>query len=390
MRIELIFIGNELLRGAVVNTNAAYLGQQIASLGWEVSQQTTIADVPEEIEECLTSALKRADLLLMTGGLGPTVDDRTRAVLAKLFNTELALNEEIYGHLKARYGDQELSLENQATIPRAAKALLNPSGTAPGLILEKKGKLLIALPGVPVEMKALFEGHVRAYLKERYKEQMHQAVESISFFALSESELDPIVRKIETKFPRVDFGIYPSYGVLNLILTSASLDDVVGAKKALIQALPQHHFSSLNGKLEEAIHAWMIAQGKTLALAESCTGGRIAAQLTALPGSSRYLLGSFVTYSNHLKESVLGVSKATIEKYGSVSQETAKEMLQGLFQVTDADYGLAITGLAGPEGGSERLPVGTLFIAVGARGQPPRLEQYYFPGNREKIQLLGS
>lgn len=388
MRIELIFIGEELLRGAVVNTNAAYLGFQFSTLGWKVSQQTIIPDIPEIIKECVGDALKRADLILMTGGLGPTLDDCTRKALATLFDTELVRSEEVFADLKARYGNRAISLEDQATIPRLAKALFNPVGTAPGLLLEKEERLLVALPGVPIEMRTLFEEKVRPYLLKRYKERRTFLADSLSFFAVTESEMDLVIRKVHARYPEVEFGIYPREGTLTINLIANHAQPLEEVKQELIRAFPQHQFSSVNGKLEEAIHAWMIAHHKTLALAESCTGGRIAAQLTALAGSSQYFLGAFVPYSNRLKERVLGVSKQTLIEHGAVSEEVVEEMLLSLFRLTEAEYGLAITGLAGPDIKDEKLPVGTLYIAVGARGQNPRIESYCFSGNREKIQLL--
>lgn len=388
MRTELIFIGDELLTGAVVNSNAAYLGQKLSGMGLKVARHTAIADEPHAISQGLTEAVLRSDLVLMTGGLGPTLDDRTREVLATLFDTSLELNEQVFSELKKRYGQMQLSLKNQATIPKSAKALINPNGTAPGLILEKKGKVLIALPGVPLEMKALFEGEVLPFLKERYREETAFFSENLTFFCLSESALDPVLRKLAR--PDVEMGIYPSYGVLRVVLTSKNLSEIHALKKEIIAAFKENHFSSPSNTLEEAIQMELLSQGKKLAIAESCTGGRIAAALTSIAGSSGYLLGSLVTYSHAFKESLLGVAPSTLEKKGDVSSETVLEMLEGLFAKTGADYGLAVTGVAGPGGGSAALPVGTFFIAAGARGQKPLFERHYFPGNREKIQLIAT
>lgn len=390
MRIELVFIGDELLRGAVVNTNAAYLGQELAALGWKVARQTCIPDQPESIEECLKSALARSDLIVMTGGLGPTLDDRTRDVLAQLFETELALNEEVFGALQARYGHMELSLRNQATIPRTAKALPNSTGTAPGLILEKEGKVVIALPGIPLEMKALFKESVLPFLKERYREEAQFSSENITLICVSESALDPILRKISERYPAVEFGIYPSFEVLTITLTSRQKQWFAKVKEEIQAAFPFNHFSSPSGKIEEAILQLMIAQKKKLVIAESCTGGRVAARLTSVAGASHYLLGSLVTYSNEFKEKLLGVSAKTLKEKSDVSEAVALEMVQGIFHTTQADVGLAVTGLAGPTGGSDKTPVGTLYIAAAERGKDPLVQHYFFPGSREKIQLLAT
>ncbi len=394
VRVECIFIGEELLRGSVINTNAAYIGKRLMACGFTVSAHACIPDSDEAIERAIGEALGRADLVLTTGGLGPTLDDVTRKSLAKLFDTELVLKEELLADLKKRYGNRDLSLENQATIPRTAHALPNSIGTAFGLVLEKKrgqgGCTLIALPGVPVEMKALFEEQVVPFLKKRYSKQLPLATDSLHLFGVSESTIDPILRKLEPLHPGVRFGIYPSDGLLTITLTASSKERLFPIKAALQNAFARNWFESQAGLLEEAILRWMVSHQKTLALAESCTGGRVAAKLTSIPGASDYFLGSFVTYSEQLKTNCLGVLPATLAQKGAVSEETTLEMLGGLFNHTAADYGLAVTGLAGPGPSDSTLPVGTCFIAAGERGHRPCVEKYSFPFGREKTQLLAT
>jgi nicotinamide-nucleotide amidase len=394
MQIECVFIGEELLRGAVVNSNAAYIGKALMACGWPVSAHACIADVPEEMERVLVSALERADLVVTTGGLGPTLDDRTRSTLAKIFDTDLVLKEELLSALKARYGTRDLSLENQATIPRTARALPNSIGTAFGLVLEKqmghRKAVLIALPGVPLEMRTLFEEEVIPFLKKRFPHPKAFATDQLHLFGISESSIDPILRKLEPQYPEVQFGIYPSDGLLTLTFTAPTHEPLSKIKASVQSSFPQNWFPSKTGAIEEAIWEWMVSHRKTLALAESCTGGRVAAKLTSVPGASAYFLGSFVTYSNPFKTAFLDVSKATLSTKGAVSEETTLEMLEGVLKQTGADYGLAVTGLAGPSTADSPLPVGTFFIAAGAKGQKPHLARYCFPFGREKTQVLAT
>lgn len=388
MRVEVISIGEELLKGAIVNTNVAYLSQQLLELGWKVTRQTTLPDSPEIIREGLAEALQRASLVLMTGGLGPTLDDVTRSALADLFESPLVLNDEVLAHLKQRYGARAISIENQATLPEAALPLLNPTGTAPGLWMERNQRVAIALPGVPYEMRALFEERVKPRLLSHFSQQQRLHMEKVHLFGVSESVLDPVIRTIESHHPEIEFGIYPSSGVLTATFSGRHQERVRLVKQELLAAFPDRHYSSPSGTLEEAIHLWMVDNKKTLALAESCTGGRLASRFTAFPGSSRYFLGSLVTYSNGLKEKLLQVPAETLTCYGAVSAETAKAMVQGVLKTTPADYAVAVTGIAGPDGGSLDKPVGTLFVAVAKRGSTPVVTHFSFPGNREKTLLL--
>jgi nicotinamide-nucleotide amidase len=379
--IEIIAIANEVLCGMTVNTNAAFISEQLSLAGWTISRHTTLPDDPAALEEGLKEALERSSLVITTGGLGPTCDDLTRDVFAKLFDSPLRFDETVAAHLKKRFGNQLISLEDQATIPAKAQPLLNDVGTAPGLVFPH----LIALPGVPQEMRHMFLHKVLPYLKEHFPIPPDRHRETIHLCLLPESAIDPLLREIQADNPEVSIGIYPSYGTVTVFFSGAKKEQVALASQRLQKAFATHIFPT--GKIEEAIHETLIQRKKTLALAESCTGGLIASHLTALPGASAYFLGSLVVYSNSLKERLLGVSPETLRQHGSVSPEVASEMLQGLFKATGADYGIAVSGIAGPTGGTPEKPVGTIWAAIGERGKPPHIGTFQARGSRETIIL---
>ncbi len=383
MEIEIIAIGEEIVSGAVVNTNGAFLSRALGLEGWKVVRQTAVSDDPDRLKRAVESALKESDLVITTGGLGPTLDDRTRETLCEIFQTELALNLEVLSRLKTRYGDH-VSVEDQARVPRSAHIFPNPIGTASGLLFERGGKTLIALPGVPLEMQTLFTQEVLPYLRKRYAS-VQRYKEVIHFCLLTESMLDPFLRELQEKSPLLDIGIYPEYGQLTIVLASLHVEMVRAAKEQLVNLFPTHYFKG--ERIEMAIHAWMLEHCKTLALAESCTGGAMAARFTALAGASDYFLGSLVVYSAAWKQKLLGVHALD---NGAVSEQTALEMCEGLFKTTKADYALALTGVAGPTGGSAECPVGTVYLAFGERGMRPQLIHSVFKGDRAKIIQLAT
>lgn len=383
MAVEIISIGDELLRGAYPNTNAAFIARQLSQHGWKVIQQTTVPDNEQLLTKAFQEAFERASIIIATGGLGPTIDDLTRSVLARLFHCDLCFNEKVAEQLSARFGKQLSSLENQATIPSKAIPIFNGVGTAPGLILRSEKKFVICMPGIPVEMERMMAEQVLPYLQENYPPKEKLFSETLHFCALNENAIDEVLRKIS--IGKVEVGIYPSYGTVTVSLFAKTPKEISRIKEALLNAFPQHLFPAENGKIEEAIHSWMIEHHKTLALAESCTGGKMASQLTALPGASNYFLGSLVTYSNGVKEKILHVSEAVLKQHGAVSSETVKEMARNLLQITGADYGIAVSGIAGPTGGTKEKPVGTVFAALIEKGHEPHAWRFQISGNRAKI-----
>lgn len=387
MDIEIVAIGNELLTGFTVNTNAAYLSRELLIAGYPVHRHTVLPDEEMTLRKGLREALTRGRVVITTGGLGPTCDDLTRPIAAELFGSDFYLNEEVAEELKKRYGSLPISLEHQATVPRKALILKNPVGTAPGMIFHTDTSTLILLPGIPNEMKEIFSSHVIAFLQSRFPLKEKHSRRSLHLFNVSESQVDPTLRDIKSKFPNLELGIYPSNGVLNIEIVSLKGKDqeVESAYQAIAHPFDAHLFESPNGKIEEAVHEAFISSKKTLSLAESCTGGAIAASLTKLPGASEYFLGSFVVYSNLLKTRILQVPESLLIEKGAVSQETAKAMVLGLMEKTDSDYGAAITGIAGPTGGTPDKPVGTVWMAFCKKGDEPKAIKKHCFGNRLMI-----
>jgi nicotinamide-nucleotide amidase len=289
--------------------------------------------------------------------------------------------------LKKRFGESLVSLKDQATIPTSATPLLNQVGTAPGLIFDMGNKHLILLPGVPLEMQKMLIDQVIPYLQKAVLKGSDVYTETVHFCSLTESQLDPLLREFKQSSQDIQIGIYPRPGVVNVCFTAKKKEVLAPLVSKIKHAYPTHFFESKSGNIEEAIHTWMINQKKTLALAESCTGGSIASHLTLLDGASGYFLGSLVVYSNALKQSLLGVSKKTLQSKGAVSPEVVKEMLEGLFSATPADYGIAISGIAGKAGGTPETPIGTIWIAFGERGKPATVFTYLARGSREMIIL---
>lgn len=384
MNIEIIAIGAEVLKGFTVNTNAAFISQKLAHSGFQVKKHLVVEDHVETIFTEVQEALNRSDVVLTTGGLGPTLDDLTRAAIAKVFNCGFRFNQEVAEDLSRRFGKILISLEDQATLPELAKPILNPVGTAPGLILEKGNKTVIVLPGVPREMEAMVP-HVVEFLKKKYPQISLKETLSIHLFGLSESMVDPALRELSILFTNVECGIYPSQGLLTVRLTSQSHHEVTEAFNFLKERFHKHIFESSNGTIEAAIHEFFTAHHLTLSLAESCTGGSIAAGLTHIPGSSKYFLGGVVAYSNDMKMKVLEVPKEVLEEYGAVSEETVLAMALGSLKLTGSDFALAVSGIAGPSGGSPEKPVGTVFGAIASKQGKTKVIKLFIPSLRDIV-----
>jgi nicotinamide-nucleotide amidase len=387
MHIEIIAIASEVLSGRVVNTNASFISQTLLESGFDVSGHTVLPDDPMLLKKGLTQALKRSELIIVTGGLGPTCDDITRSILAELFDSKIEHHPEVFADLSQRFGHRNVSIENQAQVPKKAQPILNTIGTAPGLIFTSDNKCLIALPGVPIEMKKMLLNDVIPYLKQAHSGLVKRPTKTLNICILSESAIDPLVRELSALYPSVSAGIYPAAGVIRLVLSSSLEAELTAFSAAFSEKFETYIFPAESGKIEEAIHNWMIEHQKTLAFAESCTGGLLSAHITALAGASNYFLGSLVVYSNDLKIKILGVSEQTLSTHGAVSRETVSEMIAGVFRLTNADYAIVVSGIAGPEGGSADKPVGTVWAAIGHRGDTPDIALLFAKGNREAIIL---
>ncbi|MCB1111960.1 MAG: nicotinamide-nucleotide amidohydrolase family protein [Chlamydiales bacterium] len=382
--MEIITIGNELLSGATINSNAAFLCRQLHQAGYVVDRVTVVGDSTAAILSSLIEAFARTDTVIATGGLGPTVDDVTRVAAAEYFRSDFAYNEQIAQLLIDRYGSKLSSIKDQATLPVKAQLFSNAIGTAQGLLFKEDERLLFLLPGVPSEMRHLAEDYVLPYLREQ-RPTAARSVRQVHLHNTFESAVDPVIRDLQKKYSSVAFGIYPYPGRVSVTLSGEAAEEVEACCEALASAFTGKVFESSDGTIEAAVHQRMIEKKLTLATAESCTGGAIASRLTAIAGASEYFVGSCVTYSNAMKERLLGVSAMTLQEKGAVSEETVREMLCGLLDVTQADCGIAVSGIAGPTGGSGEKPIGTVWAAVGMLGREPLVWLMKGPGTREMV-----
>jgi competence/damage-inducible protein CinA-like protein len=381
MKCEVVAIGDEVLLGHVANTNAAFLSHFLSEEGYEIAGHRVLPDKKEALKKGLQEAMERADFVIATGGLGPTLDDITREVAAELFHVKLLYNESVAAHLQKRYGKVD---KNQATLPAKAYLFLNDVGTASGLLFDEGGKRVIFLPGVPQEMGPMFLEKVLPYLKEHFPPRRKKEHVHLDLLLISEDEVNPTLERLQREHPEIEFGIHPAYGSLRIRLAGKDLSKIKGE---LSERFASHLFSSPSGQIAEAVQHLMVAKKKRLAVAESCSGGKIATEITAISGSSDYFLGGIVAYSNLLKQKMLGVSEETLKAHGAVSREVVNEMLSGIFNRTDADFAMATSGIAGPLGGTLEKPVGTVWIGIAERGSPPLIQCHHFRGSRETIIL---
>ncbi|HAK45483.1 MAG TPA: competence/damage-inducible protein A [Spirochaeta sp.] len=374
MKATIITIGDELLIGQVVDTNSAWLAAELTKLGFSMENHVSISDTGEKISGALDRFLPENDLLVFTGGLGPTNDDITKKVLADYFCSELIFSEQILGDVETRirsFGStmNELNRE-QAMVPKDAKILRNNHGTAPGMWFEKNGKVIISLPGVPSEMKGIFNDIIKDDLGNFFS--LPQIIyKTIMVSGIAEAHLAEKLSDWEAALPEgVSLAYLPSPEAIRLRLgakggakadPSTCIDQQINS---LQQIIPEYIYGYDNESLESVIGRMITERGTYLACAESCTGGSIAQKITAIPGCSAWFRGGVTAYSNEIKAKVLGVSPAALETYGAVSEQTITEMVRGAQRVFQTDYAVATSGIAGPTGGSPDKPVGTVWIAA--------------------------
>ncbi len=396
MQAELVIIGTELLLGEIVDTNAQFLAQRLSECGINLYYKSTVGDNWIRIIETLSRALSRSDLVIISGGLGPTDDDLTREAVAAVTNRPLVLDEDalhvIENYFRHRYGEGQMPSSNrkQAYLPQSAQALPNSRGTAPGFILEYNGKAIAALPGVPVEMEAMFEESLLPYLQNKFQQDVI-VTRNLSFTGIGESALEELVKDIIKAQTNPTVAPYASRGAVRIRLTARASS--VEKADALIEPVAreiavrtaEYLYSTSGQSLEEVVGERLRSQHRTLALAESCTGGLVGHRITNVPGSSEYFVRGYVVYSNAAKITDLGVNEDTIKQYGAVSPQTARQMAEGARRKSGADFGLAITGIAGPGGGSKEKPVGLVYISLATPGDTI-VERYRFSGSREQIK----
>jgi nicotinamide-nucleotide amidase len=374
MLAEIITIGDEILIGQIVDTNSAWMAAELNNIGIRVKQISSVSDDRRHILMALKEASQRADIVLITGGLGPTKDDITKKTIAEYFDVKLIENQAALDNVAkifARYNRPLLEVNRQqALVPENCEVILNNNGTAPGMWFNVDGKLYISMPGVPHEMMYMMEDEVLPKLKSSLKLPViiHKTILTVGE---GESFLAERIADIEDSLPSyIKLAYLPKLGQVRLRLSGYGEDEVIVSREVnayaakIVERVANVVAAEEDIPIEKAILNFMGEKGLTLSLAESCTGGYIAQLFTQHPGASKVFLGGVVSYSNELKESVLGVKNETIEQFGAVSGETVTEMVEGALLNFKSDYAIAITGIAGPDGGTPDKPVGTVWIAV--------------------------
>jgi len=372
-KASIIGIGNEILAGRIAETNSRYLIKQLLRIGIGVVNVSFIGDEVDSIAAALGRSLANCDIVLVTGGLGPTDDDLTRQAFARFLQTDLELDEDILETMKDFFRKRQLSMAEknkiQAFIPKGTKALANRVGTAPGIMAKYKEKILVALPGVPAEMKQMYTESVAPEL-EKIASGQFVLTRNIKCFGAGESKIAQMLGDLmrRGRVPLINCTVH--CGIINLNISVAGTDKqkalqmLDADEKTLRKLLGDLVYGTEEQTLAEVVGKKLIEKNKTLAVAESCTGGLLAKLLTDNPGASKYFTFGWVTYSNEAKISELGVGPELIEKYGAVSEPVAEAMARGARQKAKADFALAITGIAGPEGGTGKKPVGLVYIAL--------------------------
>ena len=399
MKAEIITIGDEILIGQIVDTNSAWMGEQFNLNGIEIYQITSVHDDHDHIIRAIKNAEQHADLVVITGGLGPTKDDITKHTLCEYFNTKLVFHEPtlktIYERFKFRGIDMNKMNRDQAMLPESCTILPNKMGTAPGMWFEKNDTIFVSMPGVPFEMKYLVEFELLPRLRKtgRTKAIFHKTVLTQG---VPESMLAERIADWEDALPtHIKLAYLPNPMAVRLRLSAIGDDlealksDVEKEIEKLKIIIPEAIFGYDLETMAEVIGRELVQQNKKLAVAESCTGGYISHLITSVSGSSEYYNGSVTSYSNEMKEKLLGVSRENLEKYGAVSEQVAREMVEGVKRVMNADYAVATTGIAGPTGGTEEKPVGTVWIAVSGP-EKTWVKKYTFVGDQRDRNIVRS
>lgn len=394
MKAEILAVGTEILLGDIVNTNAQFLARELAELGIDVYYQTVVGDNPRRLRDTIFNAFSRADLIITSGGLGPTEDDLTKETGAEYFGREMIFDERALEDVQRvfRAAGRKMTDNNlkQAYVPEGAIPLYNENGTAPGIIIEDKGKIMVMLPGPPKELKPMFKKQVRPFLAER---QEHTLVSRVLRVAgIGESVMEEMVKDIIDAQANPTIAPYAKY--VECLLRVTARGESREAAEALIEPVAKRIYERLGDAvyaegedvtMQSVVAEELLRRDMTIALAESCTGGLLAAALVEYPGISRAFIDGVVCYSNEAKMKRLGVKPETLEKYGAVSGETAAEMAAGAAKTSGARIGLSTTGIAGPAGGTDGKPVGLVYIGVCIDGKSTTKEMH-FSGDRTRIR----
>lgn len=394
MNAEIISVGTELLLGQIVNTDAKFIAEELASAGINLFYTTVVGDNAERLKNAVDIAFSRAELVIFTGGLGPTCDDITKETVAEYFGLETVCDEYSLNKIKAFFDkiNKKMTDNNvkQAYMPHGAKILENFHGTAPGCIIEKNGKIAVMIPGPPSEAEPMFKNRVMPYLMGKSGNVILS--KTVKTFGIGESALEDSVKDLaENKNPTL--APYAKTGEAELRITAKAAnkeeaENLIGDMLEKVkERVGEYIYGYDDETLNSAVYKYLKNNGLTLSTAESCTGGLLADAIVKIPGSSGVFGYGAVTYANEAKMKILGVKSETLEKYGAVSPQTAKEMAEGIRKLSGSDLGAATTGIAGPDGGTAEKPVGLVYIAV-ADGKETRIKKLDLSGNREKIRIL--
>ena len=391
MKIGLITIGAELLNGARTNTNAAWIGQNVISVGGAIDWHMTVNDEKNTIESALDEVPTSIDVVLCTGGLGPTHDDITSLVLYDYFGAKPEFDEQYWQLLTKKFAARDQVIpdinRNQAMKPDIGEVIPNPIGSARGLHLSNKSYHLFAMPGVPAEMKSMMTDTILPWIESRSKSKIHVTVMRTT--GIMESVLYEKVQGILDDYPQINVAFLPRFTGVDIRLTTSDKNTLNRLVDQISPVIQKYHFGGEGVELEDVVGRLLTENRKTIATAESCTGGLIGDRLTNISGSSLYYKGGIVAYSNSVKEKTIGVKKETLDSAGSVSEETALEMARGIRNKLNADIGLSTTGIAGPKGGTKEKPVGLVYIAI-SYDSGEKVYRFTFTPHRKTNKLMTS
>lgn len=397
MKCEIIAVGTEVILGDILNSNAQYLAKELANLGVDVYYHEAVGDNRERILDCFKRSLDRSDIIITTGGLGPTKDDMTKELAAEFFGMDMCLHEEslqkIKDYFKKMGREFVKSNEKQAYFPKEAIILDNENGTAPGAIFEKDDKTIIVLPGPPKEMEPMFKNHVRKYLEKRTGDTIVSEV--LRVFGIGESSAEKKLQDLIDNGKNPTIAPYAKEGEVIFRITAKAKSEEEAKK--LINPLKDEVYSRLGDAvyntgdttLQDTVAKMLVNKDMTIGVSESCTGGLLSSKLIEYPGISKVFLEGAVTYSNEAKMRTLNVKKETLEKFGAVSHETAKEMAEGIAKRTGARIGVSTTGIAGPTGGTEEKPVGLVYFGIYVDGEV-KSYKHIFTGDRNSVRNRAS
>ncbi|MDD3242341.1 MAG: competence/damage-inducible protein A [Eubacteriales bacterium] len=394
MIAEILAVGTELLLGQIANTDAQYLSRGLSALGITVYRHSVVGDNPGRLREAFFQALERSDLVIATGGLGPTMDDLTKETIAEALGLPMERHEPSFAAMKAFFDrlGREMTPNNEKQIwfPQGCTVLRNDRGTAPGCAIEHEGKTIIILPGPPRELQWVYDNQVVPYLEKRCGRKFISRF--LRFYGIGESTLESVLADLIAAQTNPTIAPYAGSGEVQLRLTAAvsdaeDADALLDPVQRQIEArVGEYLYTDRWGSMAETVVRLLAQTGKTVAVAESCTGGMIASALVDHPGVSQSLLLGVVSYANQAKETVLGVRAETLERYGAVSEQTACEMAEGVLRISGADVAVSTTGIAGPDGGTEEKPVGLVWIGLAEKGKPVRAVRHQFTRDRNYVR----